>query len=81
MGLREEASKFGDVSEIRSHRNHVYLEFTEVGAALRAFDEIDTAVFYPTCLWNRGVWWSETECAAADDDATKPAPAPTCKTD
>lgn len=77
MGLREEASKFGDVSEIRSHRNHVYLEFSEVGAALRAFDEIDTAVFYPTCLWNRGVWWGETECAA--DDATKHAPA--CKTD
>ena len=66
MGLREEASKFGDVSEIRSHRNHVYLEFSEVSAALRAFDEVDTAVFYPTSLWNRGVWWRKTVC-----DATK----------
>ena len=62
MGLREEASKFGHVSEIRSHRNHVYLEFSEVSAALRAFDEVDSAVFYPTSLWNRGVWWRETEC-------------------
>ena len=62
MGLREEASKFGDVSEIRSHRNHVYLEFSEVSAALRAFDEVDTAVFYPTSLWNSGVWWRKTKC-------------------
>ena len=62
MGLREEASKFGHVSEIRSHGNHVYLEFSEVSAALRAFDEVDTAVFYPTSLWNSGVWWRKTKC-------------------
>ncbi len=55
--LREEASKFGTVSEIRSHRNHVYLEFPEVSCARRAYDGMQSAVFYPTCLWKRSHWW------------------------
>jgi hypothetical protein len=58
LGLREEASKFGVVSSIRPHRNHVYLEFPEVSSAKAAFNGMDAAVFYPACLWRKGVWWS-----------------------
>ena len=62
MEVREEAEKFGRVTDIKSNGDHAYVEFQEASDCQRAVsgftgttfeDRPLMAVFYPICLWSQ----------------------------
>ena len=62
--VREEAEKFGRVTDIKSNGGHAYVEFQEASDCQSAVTGLTgttyenrpvMAVFYPICLWSRNV--------------------------
>ena len=62
--VREEAEKFGRVTDIKSNGGHAYVEFQEASDCQRAVsgftgttyeDRPVMAVFYPICLWSQNI--------------------------
>ena len=62
--VREEAEKFGRVTDIKANGSHAYVEFQEASDCQRAVsgltgttyeDRPVMAVFYPICLWTQNV--------------------------
>ena len=58
--VREEAAKYGAVTEVKAHNGHAFVEFQEASDCQRACagltgstfdDKTVVAVFYPTQLW------------------------------
>ena len=62
--VREEAEKFGRVTDIKANGGHAYVEFQEASDCQRAVngltgtsyeDRTLMAMFYPICLWSQNI--------------------------